>query len=477
MSNNIIQTINPATEEILAEYLIADKLHVSSVIDKSKKAFNNYGWKNDIHKRRDVLHRVSMELKKNKEELAKVATREMGKPLKEARSEVEKCATVMEFYAYNGEIYLHEEFINTDANKSIIKFEPLGVIGSIMPWNFPYWQALRFAAPCLMAGNTITLKPASNTIQCGIEIEKIFQKAGEEGGINDNNVFQTLVGNYHVAEDLIDSNIDGVTFTGSVQAGAKVVQRATSQLKKCVLELGGSDPFIVCKDADIEKASSGAVKGRFINCGQSCIASKRFIIVQEIADEFIEKFVQKTEKLRIGDPMSEHTDIGPLVNSKSLENIENLVQDAIDKGSELVTGGEKIGIGVGNKKGFFYNPTILKNVPDSSRIAKEETFGPIAPITVVNDEIEAIKFANNSEFGLGASIWTTDLEKAEKLTNLIQAGIVTVNNVVISDPRVPFGGIKKSGFGRELSRYGMLEFVNIKSVRYYDELVINHHVE
>ena len=469
MSNNIIQTINPATGEILAEYIIADKLHVSSVIDKSKKASDN-GWKNDIHKRRDVLHRVSVELKKGKEELAKVATTEMGKPIKEARSEVEKCATTMEFYAYNGEIYLHEESVNTDANKSIIKFEPLGVIGSIMPWNFPYWQALRFAAPSMMAGNTIVLKPASNTIQCGIEIEKIFQKAG----INDNNnIFQTLVGNYHVAEYLIDSNIDGVTFTGSVQAGAKVAQRATSQLKKCVLELGGSDPFIVCKEADIEKASSGAVKGRFINCGQSCIASKRFFIVQEIADEFIEQFVQKTEKLRIGDPLSEHTDIGPLVNSTSLENIQNLVKDALDKGSELVTGGEKIG----NKKGFFYKPTILKNVPDSARIAKEETFGPIAPITIVNDEKEAIKLANNSEFGLGASIWTTDLEKAEKLTNMIQAGIVTVNNVVISDPRVPFGGIKKSGFGRELSRYGMLEFVNIKSVRFYDELVINHHVE
>ncbi|MGI9011293.1 MAG: NAD-dependent succinate-semialdehyde dehydrogenase [Nitrososphaeraceae archaeon] len=470
-NNNIIQTINPATEEVLKEYLIADKQHVSSVIDKAKEAFNDNdkGWKNNWHKRRDVLHRVSMQLKKDKEELAKVATIEMGKPIKEARSEIEKCATVIEFYAYNGEIYLHEESINTDANKSIIKFEPLGVIGSIMPWNFPYWQALRFAAPSMMAGNTIVLKPASNTIQCGIEIEKIFQKAGE-GGLN--GIFQTLIGNYHVAEYLIDSNIDGVTFTGSVQAGAKVAQRATSQLKKCVLELGGSDPFIVCKDADIEKASSGAVKGRFINCGQSCIASKRFFIVKDIADEFIEKFVQKTEKLRIGDPMSEHTDIGPLVNSKSLESIENLVQDAIDKGSQLVTGGEKIG-----NKGFFYKPTILKNVPDSSRIAKEETFGPIAPITIVNDEIEAIKLANNSEFGLGASIWTTDLEKAEKLTNMIQAGIVTVNNVVISDPRVPFGGIKKSGFGRELSRYGMLEFVNIKSVRFYDELVINHHVE
>jgi succinate-semialdehyde dehydrogenase/glutarate-semialdehyde dehydrogenase/succinyl-CoA reductase len=224
MSNNIIQTINPATEEILAEYIIADKQHVSSVIDKSKKTSYDE-WKNDIHKRRDVLHRVSMELKKNKEELAKVATREMKLPKEKVRSI--KCATTMEFYAYNGEIYLHEESINTDANKSIIKFEPLGVIGSIMPWNFPYWQALRFAAPSMMAGNTIVLKPASNTIQCGIEIEKIFQKTG----INDDNIFQTLVGNYHVAEYLIDSNIDGITFTGSVQAGAKVAQRATSQLK------------------------------------------------------------------------------------------------------------------------------------------------------------------------------------------------------------------------------------------------------
>lgn len=230
------------------------------------------------------------------------------------------------------------------------------------------------------------------------------------------------------------------------------------------------------EDTDIEKASTGAVKGRFINCGQSCITSKRFFIVKEIPDAFIEKFIQKTEKLKLGDPLSEHTDIGPLVNSKSLENIENLVYDAINKVSELVVGGEKVAIGR-NKKGFFYKPTILKNVTNSSRIAKEETFRPIVPITIVNDEKEAIKHANNTEFGLGANIWTEDLEKAERLTNVIQAGIVPVNNVVISDPRVLFGGIKKSGFGRELSRYGMLEFVNIKSVRFYDELVINHYVE
>jgi succinate-semialdehyde dehydrogenase/glutarate-semialdehyde dehydrogenase/succinyl-CoA reductase len=336
-----------------------------------------------------------------------------------------------------------------------------------MPWNFPYWQALRFASPSLMAGNTIVLKPASATLQCGIEIEKSFQRAGLPEG-----VFQTVVGDSTVAEMLIDSDVNAVTFTGSVDAGKKVGQRAVAQLKKCVLELGGSDPFIVCADADLEKASSGAVKGRFINCGQSCIATKRFFVVEKIANEFIEKFTQKTEKLKVGDPLSEDTDIGPLVSSKSLENIDGVVRDALEAGAEALTGGERI-----KNKGYFYSPTILTKISPKMRIAHEETFGPVAPITVVKDEIQAIELANNSEFGLGASIWTQDLHKAERLSRLVESGIVTVNNVVVSDPRVPFGGIKNSGFGRELSRYGMLEFVNIKSVRFYDQLIYNHHVE
>jgi len=263
-----------------------------------------------------------------------------------------------------------------------------------------------------------------------------------------------------------------VTFTGSVDAGKKVGQRAVAQLKKCVLELGGSDPFIVCEDADLEKASSGAVKGRFINCGQSCIATKRFFVVEKIANEFIEKFTQKTEKLKVGDPLSDDTDMGPLVSSKSLENIDEIVRDALEAGAEALTGGERI-----KNKGYFYSPTILTKISPKMRIAHEETFGPVAPITVVKDEIQAIEQANNSEFGLGASIWTQDLHKAERLSRLVESGIVTVNNVVVSDPRVPFGGIKNSGFGRELSRYGMLEFVNIKSVRFYDQLIYNHHVE
>jgi len=373
----------------------------------------------------------------------------------------------IEYYADNGKIFTSDEIVNTDARKSVIIFEPIGVIGSIMPWNFPYWQALRFAAPSLMAGNTIVLKPASATMQCGIEIEKAFINAGIPRGI-----FQTMIGDSSTAETLIDSEINAVTFTGSVQVGGKVAQRATSQLKKTVLELGGSDPFIVCEDADIEKASTGAVKGRFINCGQSCIASKRFIVTKKIAGEFIEKFVSKTEKLRVGDPLLDDTDIGPLVNSKSLNNIESLVSKSVKEGAEVATGGERY-----NSKGFFYRPTILKKVSPKMEVASEEVFGPIAPVITVEEERDAIKVANNSKYGLGASIWTQDLEKAEKLSRSIESGIVTVNNVVISDPRVPFGGIKNSGFGRELSRYGMLEFVNVKSIRFYDQLVLNHHVE
>lgn len=460
-----LRTINPATEEVIAEYDVVNKEKIFETVKKSKIAFAD--WKKDIKKRTHFTHILAQELRKNKSELARVATQEMGKPLKESLSEVEKCAWAMEFYADNSDIFLHDEAINTDARKSVVSFEPLGVIASIMPWNFPYWQALRFAAPSLMAGNTIVLKPASATMQCGIEIENLFRKAGFQDG-----VFQTLVGDSSIAEPLIDSDVSAVTFTGSTSVGIKVAQRSSSQLKKCVLELGGSDPFIVCNDADIEKASSGAVKGRFINCGQSCIASKRFFVTKNVAKEFIEKFVQKTESLRVGDPMSEETDIGPLVNSDGINKIEALVNDAVANGAELLTGGRRVG-----SKGYFYAPTVITKITSKMQMASEETFGPVAPITIVDDEADAIRLANDSPFGLGASIWTRDLEKAERLSRRIESGMVTINNVVISDPRIPFGGIKHSGFGRELSRYGMLEFVNIKSIRFYDNLVKQHFVE
>jgi acyl-CoA reductase-like NAD-dependent aldehyde dehydrogenase len=460
-----VKTINPATEEVLNEYKIMTKEQINDKVKKAQITFQD--WKKDASKRTDLLHDFANQLRKDKENLARRATNEMGKAIKEARSEVEKCAWAMEYYADNGQIFSTDEVVNTDARKTVIRFQPIGVIGSIMPWNFPYWQALRFAAPSLMIGNTIVLKPASATMQCGIEIEKTFNRVGLPDG-----VFQTLVGDSSVAESLIDSDINAVTFTGSVPVGAKVAQRATSQIKKTVLELGGSDPFIVCEDADIEKASNGAIKGRFINCGQSCIASKRFIVVKDVANEFIEKFVQKTEKLKVGDPLSDDTDIGPLVNASSLKKIDSQVKESVKEGAEVLTGGEQIG-----KKGYFYRPTVLKNVNPKMQIAQEEVFGPVAPIIVAGDEVEAIELANDSEYGLGASIWTQDLDKAERLSSSVESGIVSVNNVVASDPRVPFGGVKKSGFGRELSRYGMLEFVNIKSVRFYDQLIHNHYVE
>ena len=460
-----ITTINPSTGEEITKFTTMDKNQVFDLVGKAKRAYPE--WKKDYEKRRSYVYNLVEYLIKNKIKLAKVATSEMGKPLKESIGEIEKCAWALEFYADHGDSFLSDEVLNTDARKSFLSFEPLGVIGSIMPWNFPYWQALRFAAPCLMAGNVIVMKPSRVTMQSGIEIEKAFMESGMPDGI-----FQTVVGSVDSANHLIDSDVNAVTFTGSTNAGAKVGERAARHLKKCVLELGGSDPFIVLDDAIIDKAAEGAVKGRFINCGQSCVASKRFFVGKNIAKDFIELFIKKASQLKIGDPMNMETDLGPISSKDGFETISGIVEDAKEKGAEILLGGSKI-----EGKGFFYEPTILTNVKPNMRIANEETFGPVAPITIVENESEAIKLANESEFGLGASIWTKDLAKADKMSRRIESGIVSVNNVVISDPRIPFGGIKHSGFGRELSRYGMLEFVNLKSVRFYDNLTHHHYVE
>ncbi|NDB32209.1 MAG: NAD-dependent succinate-semialdehyde dehydrogenase [Nitrososphaeria archaeon] len=465
MSTKTITTINPATGEPISTFESMSKDQVRNQVSKSRSAFSS--WKNDLETRRAALYHLTDYLRKNKVRLAEMATKEMGKVLKEAISEVEKCAWALEFYADNGGTLLSDEILNTDARKSFVTFEPLGIIGSIMPWNFPYWQALRFAAPSLIAGNTIIMKPSSVTMQCGIEIEKACREAGVPDG-----VFQTLVGGSESANHLIEADVNAVTFTGSTKVGAMVGQKSASLLKKCVLELGGSDPFIVLEDANVEKAANGAIKGRFINCGQSCVASKRFFVSRKIANEFIERFVHNAERLQVGDPMAIENDIGPLVNKGALENISSMVEDAKKKGAQILTGGQQIG-----NKGYFYKPTILTGLTPDMRIYNEETFGPVAPVTIFDDEKDAIRMANDSEYGLGASIWTDNLKKAEQLSKQIESGIVTVNNVVISDPRVPFGGIKHSGFGRELSKYGMLEFVNIKSIRFYDQLIHHHYVE
>ncbi len=460
-----ITTTNPATEETLATYEAMNSAAVNQLVGQARSAFPE--WSRDYERRRSCMYSLVSYLKKNKQELARVATQEMGKAIRESVSEVEKCAWALEFYADHASIFLSDEMLSTDARKSFVAFEPLGVIGSIMPWNFPYWQGLRFAAPCLMAGNAVILKSSSLTVQCGIELEKAFLESGFPKG-----VFQNLTGSVDSANALLDSAIDAVTFTGSAPAGSHVAQRAAARLKKCVLELGGSDPFIVLDDADLKKAAAGAVKGRFINCGQSCIASKRFFVAEEAAEEFTELFVREASRLRTDDPMSAGTDMGPLSSRSGLDSVSGMVADARAKGADVVLGGEAAG-----DRGFFYEPTILRQVTPDMRAAREETFGPIAPVTPVRDADEAVSLANDTEFGLGASIWTRDLARAEELSRRIASGIVSVNNVVLSDPRIPFGGIKHSGFGRELSRYGMLEFVNIKSVRFYDNLTHQHHVE
>ena len=456
----------------MATYRSADESQICGAAAKASQAFSE--WRVDYERRRGCIYNIAEYLKRHKSRLAEVATAEMGKTLKESIGEVEKCAWALEFYADHASSLLSDEVLNTDARKSFVTFEPLGVIASIMPWNFPYWQALRFAAPSLMAGNVVLMKPSSITPQSGIEITRAFRDSDVPDG-----VFQCVIGSADVANRLIDSDgVSAVTFTGSAGAGARVAERAAAGLKKCILELGGSDPFIVLDDASVKKAAEGAVKGRFINCGQSCVASKRFIVSRGVAGEFVEEFVRRASELRVGDPMSMETDMGPISSRPGLERISAIVEDARARGARILLGGSaSAGDGGGGAGGFFYEPTILTGVTREMRVAKEETFGPVAPITVVDGEDEAVRLANDTQYGLGASVWTSDLEKAEEISRRIESGIVSVNNVVVSDPRVPFGGIKHSGFGRELSRYGMLEFVNIKSVRFYDNLTYTHYVE
>jgi len=452
----VIQSLNPATEEINGELPIATAQEVNEKVRKAREASRS--WRTtSAEERSEHLLRAAEVVRKRKDEIAKVITKEMGKPTREATAEVEKCAWLMEHFGENGPAYLREEFVKTDAQKSYVAFKPLGVIGAIMPWNFPVWQAIRFFVPALIAGNVCVLKPSSVTPYCGIEVETIFKEAAFP-----DNVVQTVVGDGSTAEALVDSHVNAISFTGSVETGAKVGQRALSQLKKVVLELGGSDPFIVCSDVDVEKAAEAAARGRFQNCGQSCISSKRFFVVKDVAEEFTQKFVEKAGKLKVGDPMDPTTDVGPMVRENQRILLEEQLQDSISKGGKLLIGGKRIGT-----EGYFYAPTIVGDVSLEMRVMREETFGPLAPIRVVKDEEQAIQEANDSELGLSASVWCNDREKAERIADQLETGMVTINGIVKSDPRLPFGGVKKSGIGRELSRYGLLEMVNIKSFVVY----------
>ena len=461
------ETIDPATGKTLKRYKSSTKGDVDKAVAKARKAFEKLRQLSPA-KRAIYLERTAKTLRAQKEKLARIITQEMGKPIKESLPEVAKCAWALEYYSENGPKFLNPEATKTDATDSYVAFEPIGVIGCIMPWNFPLWQCVRFAAPALMVGNTTVFKPSSITPQSGLALQNAFESTGTVPGC-----FNIILGSARVANYLMESDTVAISFTGSVNAGRMVAQRASGQLKKFVLELGGSDPFIVLEDADIEAASSGAVAGRFINNGQSCIATKRIFVVKKILDEFLEKFVKKTRSLKVGDPLSPETDIGPMVREEALKTLDGQVQEAVKQGAHLELGGERL-----RRKGFFYSPTILTNITTEMRIMKEETFGPAAPVMAVKDENEAIRFANNSEFGLGATVWGTDTRRAEKVAREISVGLVTVNNVVVSDPRMPFGGVRHSGIGRELSRYGMLEFTNIKSVRVYEKSPLAHaHVE
>jgi len=443
-------TINPATEEKINGYDLFSKQQLDSTIKNSKIAQEK--WKNHpVSYRTYLMKSIAKGLIKNKKEFSQLITEEMGKPITESIAEIEKCAWLCDYFADNAEKFLQEEKIKTEHKYSYIRFEPLGKILCIMPWNFPFWQVFRCAVPALCAGNSVILKHSSITLRCSLEIEKFLSS------YLDKNIFQTVITDSKGVNYLMEY-IDGVSITGSVETGKTIAENAGKKLKKVVLELGGSDPFIVLKDADIKLTCNEAIKGRFINSGQSCIAAKRFIVVKERFDEFTKKIVDLVKTLEVGDPIKETTKIGPLARKNFVLNIDKQVKDSIKQGAKVLYGGKQL-----ERKGYFYSPTVLI-ASNKMRVVKEETFGPVFSIIKVNSDEEAIKEANNSEFGLGASIWTRDIKKGMEYTKKIESGFVAVNNIVRSDPRLPFGGIKNSGIGRELDRYGMLEFCNIKTV-------------
>ncbi|MBI1970217.1 NAD-dependent succinate-semialdehyde dehydrogenase, partial [Candidatus Woesearchaeota archaeon] len=441
------QTINPATEEVIREYETMPKAQVLGIVQQCHDAFRV--WKNYSMKERAAqISHLGTVLLKNKKKYAALITTEMGKAISESIAEVEKCAMLCGVYAKQGEQWLAEEVVEASGKKHRVIFEPLGVIFSVMPWNFPFWQALRFAVPALLAGNTSILKHASATTGCALEIEQAFIEAGFP-----ENTFRTVLADHATVADLIASPlIQGVLLTGSTEAGSRIAEQAGKHLKKVVLELGGSDPFIVLEDADIEVAAKGAVTGRTLNCGQSCIAAKRFIVVKHVAEQFSAKFASLMSSIVIGDPMKEETKIGPLVNADAVNTMEAFVEDAVQKGGKILCGGKRK-----KGRGCFFEPTVITNTSPQMKIVREEVFGPIAPVIIVKGEKEAISIANHSEFGLGGSVWTKDLERGERVARQLEAGSVFVNSVVRSDPRMPFGGVKKSGIGRELSMYGLRE--------------------
>jgi succinate-semialdehyde dehydrogenase/glutarate-semialdehyde dehydrogenase len=447
-------SFNPTTNKLIQAHASCDVHRLEQTLEKAHNAQQIWA-QTSFARRAEVLRNAAIQLRAQCDQYATLMILEMGKPLREARAEVEKCAGVCDYYAQHGEDFLRAEPMESDAGKSYVAYYPLGVVLAVMPWNFPFWQVFRAATPALMAGNALLLKHAPNVPQCALAIETTFRDSDLPEGL-----FTTLMIEVDlVAVAIASPHVHAVTLTGSEAAGRKVAACAGQHLKKCVLELGGSDPFIVLHDADMELAVNMAVASRFLNCGQSCIAAKRFIVVPQIAEEFLRQFKIKVEALKLGDPMDDATQIGPMARLDLRETLHSQVTDSIAQGAVAVTGCNPVG-----REGFFYQPSILDHVTVKTRAWHEELFGPVAIVIRAANEQDALRIANETRFGLGSSIWSKDTARAEQLAAHIQAGCTFINGMVKSDPRLPFGGVKGSGYGRELSKLGIHEFVNAKTV-------------
>jgi succinate-semialdehyde dehydrogenase / glutarate-semialdehyde dehydrogenase len=449
-----LQSTNPATGQTIQTFSAWQAEEVNAVLNLMDSA--QTGWAQlDLEQRSIYMHNLAKIFRQRSDEYANLITDEMGKLLTEAHAEIEKCAIGCEYYANHAKVFLVDEEITSDATRSFVVYQPLGTLFCIMPWNFPFWQLIRAAAPAMMAGNTVALKHASNVPRCALALENAFREAGFPA-----NTFRTLMITAAQAEAVIaDKRIAAITLTGSCDAGRKVAAVAGQHLKKCVLELGGSDPFIVLDDADIEFTVTQAVTARFQNMGQSCIAAKRFILVDAIADIFVERFKTRVNQLRMGDPKADSTGIAPMALIDLRDKLHAQVERSLELGAELITGGSILG-----STGAYYAPTILDQVQPGMPAFDEELFGPVAAIIRVKDAQDAIKLANQTLFGLGASVWTSDVASGQAVARKIHAGCTFVNGIVKSDPRLPFGGVKESGYGRELSYHGIREFVNTKTV-------------
>jgi succinate-semialdehyde dehydrogenase/glutarate-semialdehyde dehydrogenase len=449
-----IATINPATGETLQTFQPLSGAEIEQKLQLAVAAFHAERKTPFAERARRMLKAADI-LERDKDKFARLMTLEMGKPYKAAVAEAVKCTTACRYYAENAEKILADEVIETGAKKSFVRYRPIGPVLAVMPWNYPFWQVIRFAAPALMAGNVGLLKHASNVPQCAVAIEELFREAGFPAG-----AFQTLlIGSQQVDAILNDPRVVAATLTGSEQAGIEVGIAAAKRIKKVVLELGGSDPFIVMPSADLEAAVATGVDARTLNNGQSCIAAKRFIVHESIASDFEKKFVDRMKNLRIGDPFDEKTELGPLATASAVTDLDADVQKTLKAGAKLLTGGRKLDL-----PGNYYAPTVLTDIPKESPAYREEFFGPVASLFRVKDIDEAIRLANDSRFGLGASAWTNDDRERERFINELESGMVFINKMVASDPRIPFGGVKSSGHGRELAANGIREFMNIKTV-------------